>query len=105
MMQITAVAALFSDLPVIELTAWVERGWVLPESVDSGWVFHEIDVARVRLIYDLRHDMDVTDETMSLVLSLLDQMYELRGRLRTVLQAVEAQPADVKQAILRSISR
>ena len=104
-MQITAVAALFSNLPVIELTGWVERGWVLPESVESGWVFHEIDVARVRLIYDLRHDMEVTDETMPLVLSLLDQMYELRGRLRAVLQAVEAQPADVKQAILRSISR
>jgi len=105
MMQITAVAALFSNLPVIELTGWVERGWVLPESAESGWVFHEIDVARVRLIYDLRHDMEVTDETMPLVLSLLDQMYELRGRLRAVLQAVEAQPADVKQAILRSISR
>jgi chaperone modulatory protein CbpM len=105
MMQITAVAALFADLPVIELTGWVERGWVLPESAESGWVFHEIDVARVRLIYDLRHDMDVTEETMSLVLSLLDQMYELRGRLRAVLQAVEAQPADVRQAILQSISR
>jgi len=104
-MQITAVAALFANLPVIELTGWVERGWVLPESAESGWVFHEIDVARVRLIYDLRHDMDVADETMPLVLSLLDQMYELRGRLRAVLQAVEAQPADVKQAILRSISR
>jgi chaperone modulatory protein CbpM len=105
MMQITAVAALFSDLPVIELTAWVERGWVLPESADSGWVFHEIDVARVRLIYDLRHDMEVTEETMPLVLSLLDQMYELRGRLRTVLQAVQAQPSDVRQAILQSIAR
>jgi len=105
MMQITAVAALFSNLPVIELTGWVERGWVLPESAESGWVFHEIDVARVRLIYDLRHDMDVTEETMPLVLSLLDQMYELRGRLRSVLQAVEAQPEDVRQAILQSISR
>ena len=104
-MQITAVAALFANLPVIELTGWVERGWVLPETAESGWVFHEIDVARVRLIYDLRHDMDVADETMPLVLSLLDQMYDLRGRLRAVLQAVEAQPADVKQAILRSISR
>jgi len=104
-MQITAVAALFANLPVIELTGWVERGWVLPETAESGWVFHEIDVARVRLIYDLRHDMDVADETMPLVLSLLDQMYDLRGRLRAVLRAVEAQPADVKQAILRSISR
>jgi chaperone modulatory protein CbpM len=105
MMQITAVAALFSDLGVIELTEWVERGWVLPESADSGWVFHEIDVARVRLIHDLRRDMDVAADTIPLVLSLLDQVYELRGRLRTVLQAVQAQPADVRQAILQSLSR
>jgi chaperone modulatory protein CbpM len=105
MMQITAVAALFADLPVIELTEWVERGWVLPESAESGWVFHEIDVARVHLIHDLRRDMDVAAETVPLVLSLLDQVYELRGRLRTVLQAVQAQPADVRQAILQSFSR
>lgn len=105
MMQITAVAALFSDLPVIELTGWVERGWVRPEPVGSGWVFHDIDVARVHLIYDLRRDMDVAEETMPLVLSLLDQMYEMRGRLRAVLQAVEAQPADVRQAIQQRLSR
>jgi chaperone modulatory protein CbpM len=105
MMQITAVAALFSDLPVIELTEWVERGWVLPESAESGWVFHEIDVARVRLIHDLRRDMEVAADTMPLVLLLLDQVYELRGRLRGVLQAVQAQPADVRQAILQSLSR
>lgn len=105
MMQITAVAALFSDLPVIELTEWVERGWVLPDSAESGWIFHEIDVARVRLIHDLRRDMDVAADTMPLVLSLLDQVYELRGRLRTVLQAVQAQPADVRQAIFQSVSR
>lgn len=103
MMQIAAVSALFSDLPVIELTMWIERGWVLPESADAGWVFHEIDVARVRLIHDLRRDMDVGEETMSLVLSLLDQVYELRGRLRSVLHAVETQPEPVRQAILAAM--
>lgn len=99
MMQIEAVVALFSDLPVVELTGWVERGWVLPESAEAGWVFHEIDVARVRLIHDLRRDMDVGEDTMALVLSLLDQVYELRGRLRAVLRAVEAQPEAVRAAI------
>lgn len=105
MMQITAVAALFRDLPVVELTGWVERGWVLPETADSGWVFHEIDVARVRLIHDLRRDMEVAEDTVPLVLSLLDQLYELRGRLNAVLQAVEAQPAEVRKAILQRLSR
>jgi chaperone modulatory protein CbpM len=103
MMQIAAVVAMFSDLPEIELTGWIERGWVLPESAESGWVFHEIDVARVRLIHDLRRDLDVTEDTIPLVLSLLDQVYELRGRLRAVLRAVEAQPQTVRAAILAAM--
>jgi chaperone modulatory protein CbpM len=105
MMQITAVVALFHDLPEAEVLGWVERGWVLPESTDSGWVFHEIDVARVRLIRDLTHDMAVTEDTMPLVLSLLDQVYALRGRLSIVLHAVEAQPEPVRQAILAALGK
>ena len=34
MMQITAVVALFADLPEVELTGWIERGWVLPDSAE-----------------------------------------------------------------------
>ena len=98
-MQITAVTALFTDLGEAELVAWVERGWVLPEPADAGWVFHEIDIARVRLIHDLRRQMEVGEDNMSLVLSLLDHVYELRGRLHAVLRAVDAQPEDVRAAI------
>ena len=102
-MQITAVTALFSDLGEAELVAWVERGWVLPEQAEGGWVFQEIDVARVRLIHDLRRQMAVSEDSMSLVLSLLDQMYETRGHLQAVLRAVEAQPDDVRAAILAAL--
>ncbi len=105
MLQLTAVTALFVDLPAQELTGWIERGWVRPESGDSGWVFQEIDIARVRLIHDLRRDMDVGEDTMPLVLSLLDQVYELRAELKALLRAVEAQPEQVRQAIQANLSR
>jgi hypothetical protein len=36
---------------------------------------------------------------MSVVLSLMDQLYEARRSLRTVLSAVEAQPENVRAAI------
>lgn len=98
-MQIAAVTALFADLGEAELVAWIERGWVLPEPGEGGWVFQEIDVARVRLIHDLRREMAVGEDSMTLVLSLLDQVYELRGRLKAVLRAVETQPEDVRAAI------
>ncbi len=79
-MDIIAVTALFVDLPQVELTNWVERGWVLPDTAEAGFEFREIDIARVRLIRDLRRDMDVGEDAVPLVLSLLDQVYELRTR-------------------------
>ena len=105
MLQFTAVTALFVDLPDQELTGWIERGWVRPESGDAGWVFQEIDIARVRLIHDLRRDMDVGEDTIPVVLSLLDQVYEVRARLKALLRAVEAQPETVRQAIQIELSR
>jgi chaperone modulatory protein CbpM len=102
-MDVTAVTALFSDLSQVELTTWVERGWVLPDPEQAGLVFREIDVARVRLIHDLRHDMDVGEDAMPLVLSLLDQVYELRSRLNAVLRAVGNQPPEVQRAIIEAI--
>ena len=101
-MRITAVVALFSELEEAELLAWVERGWVRSE---PDLVFHDIDVARVRLIHDLRHGMGVPADTMPLVLSLLDQIYELRGMTRALLNAVEAQPEPVRAAILAGLRR
>ena len=102
-MRFTAVIALFPDLREAELAGWVERGWVRAEGSPPDWVFQEIDVARVRLIHDFRHTMAVPEETMPLVLSLLDQVYALRGQMRLIARAVEGQPEDVRAAILAAI--
>jgi chaperone modulatory protein CbpM len=104
-MDITAVTALFVDLPQVELTTWVERGWVLPDTAEAGFEFREIDIARVRLIRDLRRDMDVGEDAVPLVLSLLDQVYELRTTLKSVLHALEAQPRDVQSAVLAALAK
>lgn len=87
-MDITEVTGLFADLTVVELTQWVEQGWVVPDSDDTVLVFREIDVARVRLIHDLRRDMDIGEDAIPLVLSLLDQIYELRSQLKAALHAL-----------------
>lgn len=103
MMDIIAVVALFPGLSQVELVTWIERGWVLPDAAESGFVFHEIDIARVRLILDLRRGMDVDEDVIALVLSLLDQVYELRSRMKSVLHALESQPRDVQTAVLNAI--
>jgi chaperone modulatory protein CbpM len=103
MMRVTAVVALFPDLPERELLSWVDRGWVRPEGSDPDFVFQEIDVARVRLIHDFRHSMAVAEDTMPLVLSLLDQVYTLRGQIHAIARAVEGQPEPVRAALLAAI--
>lgn len=102
-MDVIAVTALFAHLTQVELISWVERGWVLPDPAGAGFEFHEIDVARVRLIHDLRHCMDIGEDAVPLVLSLLDQVYELRSRLKSMIHAMEAQPQDVQRAILAAM--
>ena len=105
MMDIYAVTALFADLPDAELVTWVERGWVVPETADTGLIFHEIDVARVRLIHDLRRDLDIGEDAMPVVLSLLDQVYELRSTLKSLLLALQSQPTDVQAQLLSKLAR
>lgn len=102
-MDITAVCAQFTDLTTVELTQWVEQGWVMPDAEGNVLVFREIDVARVRLIRDLRRDMDIGEEAMPLVLSLLDQIYELRGRMNALLGALGSQPSEVRLAVLEKL--
>lgn len=102
-MRFTAVAAMFPDLREAELVSWVERGWVRPEGVEPDWIFREIDVARVRLIRDFRGAMAVPEDTVPLVLSLLDQVYALRGQMQAVARAIEAQPDAVRASILAAM--
>ena len=103
MMRIAAVLTLFPDLREAEVIAWVERGWIRPAQQDEEWTFEEIDVARVRLVRDLRYGMAVAEETLPLVLSLLDQVYDLRGRMRAIARAVETQDEAVRAAILTAL--
>jgi chaperone modulatory protein CbpM len=102
-MRFEEVIALFADLEAGELTSWVERGWVRPEDTAEQWEFREIDVARVQLIRDLRREMEVTEETIAMVLPLLDQLYQLRSEVRRLLRAIAHQPEAVRAAIWEAL--
>jgi chaperone modulatory protein CbpM len=88
-----------------ELSRWVENRWVLPEKHAETWVFHEVDVARVELILDIRRDFAIDDEAMELVLGLLDQVYGLRRQMRRLCDAVATQPPDVQDAIRLALGK
>jgi chaperone modulatory protein CbpM len=86
-----------------ELMRWVENRWVLPERRDQTWLFHEVDVARVELILDIRQEFAIDEEALPLVLGLLDQVYDLRRQLGRMCDALAAQPQEVQAAVRRAL--
>jgi chaperone modulatory protein CbpM len=88
-----------------ELVAWVENRWVLPERRDRTWIFHDVDVARVELILEIRQEFAIEDDALSLVLGLLDQVYELRRQLGRLCDALAVQPTEIRAAVKRALPR
>jgi chaperone modulatory protein CbpM len=99
MTSVAVVCQMIGDLETHELERWIVERWVLPDGSEGGYVFHEVDVARVRLIVELRRDLAIDDEAMPLVLSLLDQVYALRRRLKGIAGALAALPPELRAAI------
>jgi chaperone modulatory protein CbpM len=86
-----------------ELTLWIERHWVRPHHEGVSWTFSDIDVARIELICDLRHDMDLNDEAIPVVLALLDNVHGLRRRLSLLVEAIGKLPPDAREALAEQI--
>jgi chaperone modulatory protein CbpM len=84
MITLELLCARFTRLRVEDLQGWIAEGHVRPERAGDELVFTELDVERVRLILELREDMAVNEEALPVVLSLLDQLYALRRRLRAL---------------------
>ena len=97
----------FAGLDAAELRRWIENRWVLPEQHrETGhWRFHEVDVARVELILEIRREFAIEDDAMSLVLGLLDQVYGLRRQMRRLCDAIEGQPEEIRDAIRRALPK
>ncbi len=100
------VLTLITDLDHAELRVWIKQGWVRPAvNPASECVYDEIDVARLRLICQMRRDLDIAEDMIPTLLSMIDQIYGLRHELRELVQAIDAQPDDVRRQIVEHIQK
>jgi chaperone modulatory protein CbpM len=77
----------------IEQTAleqWIDAGWIVPPRREGEPMFSDVDLARAQLIRDLRDDLGVNDEGVSVVLHLIDQMHGLRRSMRELIDQMHA---------------
>jgi chaperone modulatory protein CbpM len=75
------------------LERWVEAGWLIPQQNAEGPRFSDVDLARARLIRDLQ-ELGVNDDSIPIVLALVDQVHGLRFALRQFLSTVERRQQD-----------
>ena len=82
-----------------DLQLWIEQRWVLPHRRNDDFVFDDVDLARARLIRELRVDLMVNEEAIPVVLSLLDQVHALRRTLARVNSAIDRVSPNAKAEI------
>ena len=82
-----------------DLQLWIDQRWVLPHRRENDFVFDDVDLARARLIRELRVDLMVNEEAIPVVLSLLDQVHALRRTLTRVNSAIDRASSAAKTEI------
>jgi chaperone modulatory protein CbpM len=75
------------------LEMFISAGWIIPPQTEPELMFSDVDLARAQLIRDLREDLGVNDEGVSVVLHLIDQMHGLRRSMQDLLEEMRGRGA------------
>ena len=76
---ITEIIELY-QLNEIFIYECIEREWIIPSNTEEKLLDQE-DVSRILLIKDLKEDFGVNDESIPIILHLIDQIHWLKSRL------------------------
>ena len=99
----TEVVALIDDLTEPRWTAVLSASIVAPVVTPDGPGFRETDVARLQLLCDLAENYGLPEESLKMVMGLIDQLNSMRGDMRALMRAVAAEPDEVRSRIHHSI--
>lgn len=100
---IEALSETLHDLDPGEIERWIAQDWVRPDGEPGHWRFRDIDVARLRLIQELRYEVGVEEAGLPVVLSLMDQLYDSRNQLRLLRDALDRMPDEARQTVMGAI--
>ena len=70
-----------AGLEMQTLDLWLEQRWLIPDQTFGGMNFSDVDLARARLIRDLKTGFGVNDECIDVILHLIDQLHGVRRAL------------------------
>lgn len=87
------------------LVRFVEAALVRPQRATGGYVFRQIDIARLELLCDLTVDLDLDEAALGIVISLLDQLHAARQDLAAMTGAITGLPEDLQVEIAAALKR
>lgn len=100
MLREPEVLSVITSVSDVQLRVWVSKDWVKPARDGTAPVFNEADVARVRLLDTLINQLELDHEATPIILSLIDQIHDLRTQMRYMSQVIEGQPDDIRRTII-----
>ena len=93
------ILVLVERISSVQLRHWIEEDWVRPVRSGGEALFSEADIARIRLIDTLVHELEVGQEAVPIILSLIDQVHDLRNEMRRLAEAIDAHPGDLRASL------
>jgi chaperone modulatory protein CbpM len=103
MMRVDEIVEQIEALQQSDLDAWISEELISPQEEAGALLFSDMEFARIRLICTLHYELEIDAETLPVMLSLVDQLYQTRQRLLKLTAAVAAQDKAVQTAILAAI--
>ncbi len=82
------------------LMTYIEIGIIIPVQGERGPLFAPVDCARLQLICELEQSLELADDALEMVMSLVDQLHGARADLQALGAAVDQQPVEVRERIL-----
>lgn len=105
MIDINELVATISPLRRRDIEIWIREELVVPREEGGVLLFTDEECARVRLICSLHYELDIDVETLPVVLSLIDQLYDARRRLLSLTAAVSTQSKEIQDSIIATIEK
>lgn len=87
MYEVTEIIELY-QLDEIFIYECIQREWIIPSNMEETLLDQE-DVARILLIKDLKEEFGVNDESIPIILHLIDQIHWLKSRLSQYMKSME----------------
>lgn len=87
------------------LVSYIQADIVRPLTTEHGPRFRAIDIARLEMLCDLFEHFEFEDDAISVVVSLIDQLNDARADLKALVEAVAAEPREVRASIGRRLTK